>query len=105
MSIRLRFKIESITSFLSGVFLKPAADGLIGEYCPCEARTIRLSPCYSSDPAEDNQEILGDSHQAKVEITTINLEAADCFKIGQEYFIDVTRCVPEAEDRGPELVR
>jgi hypothetical protein len=61
-------------------------------YGRCEMRTIELSPVYGNgDPNHENTKFWQSSPSGKIELGTINLDAAEAFELGKDYYVDFTR--------------
>lgn len=88
-SVRAKFKVDSITRQTTH---RPVTgeDGKT-QYVPAEMRTVALSPVYGNgDPNHENTKFWQASPSGKFELGCINLEAADRFELGKEYYIDIS---------------
>ena len=75
MSVRAKFRCDGINKSLSG---------------RDEITTIVLNPVYSNDPNSENAQFWKYTPQGRVELGTINIEAAKRFELGKEYYVDFT---------------
>lgn len=53
-------------------------------------KSILLQPVYSSDPESENGKFYKQTPGGKIELGTVNDEAAKEFEVGKEYFVDFT---------------
>lgn len=53
--------------------------------------TVELWPVSTNDPEHPNFSFYKYTPAGKIELTTINPEAANEFEVGQEYFVDFTK--------------
>lgn len=72
MTVRAKFKVTEITERDFG-------------------KSILLQPVYSSDPNSENGKFYKQTPGGKIEISTINDEAAKEFKIGKQFYVDFTQ--------------
>lgn len=56
-----------------------------------EMTTLVLAPVYSAEPGTENKKFWDASPQGEIKLGTINLEAANQFELGGEYYIDFTK--------------
>lgn len=74
MSVRAKFKCESIER-------SRWQDGK-------EVHTVKLSPVYGG--SEENKKFYAASPCGKIELGTLNPEAAAAFELGKSYYVDFT---------------
>lgn len=86
MAVRAKFRCISVTRSLGS---KRAPDG--NGYVDCEQRTIKLQPVYGNgNPDHENTKFWNATPSGAIELGVINLEAAEQFEIGAEYYVDFT---------------
>lgn len=94
--VRAKFKVDGINRSLSQRRVTVTHDsgslsGLENQWVSCEMRSVIMSPVYgNSDPAHENTKFWASSPSGKFELNCINLEAANQFELGKEYYIDIT---------------
>lgn len=60
-------------------------------YGPGELRTVVMSPVYGNgDPEHENTKFWQASPSGTIEIGCANLQAAEAFELGKEYYVDFT---------------
>ena len=90
MTVRCKYKVDSIERIMSSK-IKIKLDGSYGAYVPAEMRTVKMSPVYGNgDPNHENTKLWTASPSGRFELGTINLDAAEQFELGKEYYIDIT---------------
>ena len=83
MTVRAKFKCISISRGLG------SRKDDEGKYVECELRTVKLQPVYGNgDPSHENAKFWNATPSGFIELGVINLEAAEGFEIGQEYYVD-----------------
>ena len=81
-SVRAKFRVEKITRQNNWNGSK-------------ELRTVSLSPVYGgNDPNHENAKFWQASPSGSLELGCINLDAAEAFELGKEYYIDFTPADP-----------
>lgn len=93
--VRAKFKVHSITR-TEGSRVVRNADGSevknergYPEYEPCEMRTIKMSPVFGNgDPSHENTKFWQASPSGSLELGCVNLDAANQFELGKEYYLD-----------------
>lgn len=89
MTIRAKFKVDEIRR-TRGTAPVVDASGKTS-YKPCEIRSIVLSPVYgNADPNHENTKFWQASPSGRLELGCVNLEAAQQFELGKEYYLDFT---------------
>lgn len=79
MSVRAKFKVNEITEHAYGNQLM---------------KTIKLQPVLkNADPESENTRFWEASPNGEIRLGTINMVAAEYFKINSEYYIDFTEVV------------
>lgn len=53
-------------------------------------KTVVMTPVYSSDPESENGKFFKQTPGGKIELSTVNEEAAKQFKVGGEVYVDFT---------------
>jgi hypothetical protein len=86
MSVRAKFRVDSIESTLS---TKQNPDSK--EWEKVELKTIKLNPVYSSDPETENHRFWTNSPSGHLSLGCINPEASSQFELGAEYYLDFTK--------------
>jgi hypothetical protein len=87
--VRAKFKVDAIKR-LNTHNAERQPDGTY-KHVPLEMRTVEMSPVYSSgDPHHENTKFWQASPSGKLELGCINLQAAERFELGREYYIDFT---------------
>lgn len=101
MSIRCKFKVDSITRFnQSGAKRGPDGAPLRDEhgqyvYEPVPMATVKLSPVYANnDPSHENSKFWSATPSGSFEFGTVNLAAVADLEIGSEYYVDITPAKP-----------
>lgn len=97
MTTRAKFSVQSITRNLTSI-PKKDADGKVvvnerghNEYENGEVHTVRLTPVYgNNDPNHENTKFWAASPSGSIEIGCANIEAAQVFELGKEYYVDFT---------------
>lgn len=86
MSVRAKFRVRSITR-QQGYGRLP--DGTNG---PVEVRTVHLDPVSAgNDPNHENAKFWAASPSGSIDLGCANLQAAEVFELGQEFYVDFTR--------------
>lgn len=87
MEVRAKFRVDSIDRKLMQV---PKADNEgRTKWENGEVRTVVMSPVSGgSDPNHENTKFWHASPSGKIELGCANLEAAEAFELGKEYYID-----------------
>jgi hypothetical protein len=80
MSVRAKFKVHSITSTLTRV-------NQAGQTVEKELQTINLSPVYDNDPESENGKFYAYTPAGKIELGTVNADAAKDFELGKEMYV------------------
>jgi hypothetical protein len=62
-----------------------------------EMTTVVLAPVYSNEPGAENKKFWDATPTGECKLGTVNLEAAEHFELGSEYYIDFIK----AEDKQP----
>jgi hypothetical protein len=76
MTIRCKFKVDSITRTMHG---------------PEEMRSVSMSPVYGDGkPDSENSKFWKWTPSGLLRFDTVNAAAADGLKLGGEYYIDIT---------------
>lgn len=95
MRVRAKFRVNSIESTDNGWREKRDPNGNVvtnehgrPERERCEMRTIKLSPVYSPDPQHENKTFWEATPCGSIDLSTINMEAAEVFELGREYYVD-----------------
>lgn len=87
MKVRAKFKCNEVRRIETNVYTGKDADGRT-TYGPCEMRTVLFSPVYpNNDPEHENNKFWRATPSGKVELGCINLEAAQQFELGKEYYL------------------
>lgn len=82
--VRAKFKVDSVTEHLYGKEVM---------------KTVTLSPVFGGEnDSEENKQFFKWTPSGKVELGTLNFDAAKQFEIGKEYYIDFSKC----EESAPE---
>jgi hypothetical protein len=83
---RAKFKCDSVTEHMGS---KHNPD--TKQWEPAVQKTISMSPVYgNNDPNHENSKFWAASPSGKFELGVINLAAAEMFKPGKEYYLDIT---------------
>lgn len=88
-AVRAKFKVDAIERNMT-------TRGVVGPdgqttYVPAEMRTVKLSPVYQNgDPTHENSKFWQYTPSGQISLGCINLEAADAFELGKEYYVDFT---------------
>lgn len=91
MTVRAKFKIDSLTRVVSTVPVGVDDQGKT-IWGPGEVVTIKGSPVYGSgDPNHENTKFWQSSPSGSVELGTVNMKAAEYFELGKEYYVDFTK--------------
>lgn len=53
-----------------------------------EMTTLVLAPVYSQEPGTENKKFWDATPTGEIKLGTVNLEAAEHFELGSEYYID-----------------
>lgn len=95
--VRAKFTVTGIERIASHVAKKDENGELVkntyGSYEtePREMRTVKMSPVYGNgDPNHENTKFWASSPSGHLEIGCANLEAAEAFELGKEYYVDFT---------------
>lgn len=56
-----------------------------------EMTTLVLAPVYSNEEGTENKKFWDASPSGEIKLGTINLDAANYFELGKEYYIDFIR--------------
>jgi hypothetical protein len=98
VTIRCKFKIDSIKRQTSHVVLKDADGKTItderghAKYGPGESWSIEMSPVYANnDPEHENSKFWAATPSGRFEVNTVNKDAVATLELGHEYYIDITR--------------
>lgn len=95
--IRAKFKVDEIRLHasrrdvldLSGKPMKDMKGYNVTE--PCELRTIIMCPVYGNgDPNHENTKFWQASPSGRFELGCVNEAASTQFKVGQEWYLDMT---------------
>lgn len=87
--VRAKFKVDKIERIL-GTVPKVGEDGK-STWVPGEVRSVILSPVYGNgDPAHENTKFWQASPSGQIVIGCANLQAAEAFELGAEYYVDFT---------------
>ena len=90
MSVRAKFKVDSITRTRSHVVVGREENGK-AIYGPGEVHTVELSPVYANgDPNHENTKFWDASPSGSIKLGTVNAAAAAQVELGKEYYIDFT---------------
>jgi hypothetical protein len=79
--VRAKFSVNAIRRTRYGKYVN-------GETVQTEMQTIELNPVYSNDENDENKKFWDATPSGKIELGTINLEAAKYFELGKEYYVD-----------------
>lgn len=96
MTVRAKFKVDSIErTILRRPVVNPASgkrdNWQLGQE-NVEMRTVKLSPVFGNgDPNHENTKFWEASPGGKLELNVINLEAAEAFGLGEEFYVDFTK--------------
>jgi hypothetical protein len=97
MQVRAKFRVDSIKRTLGNKVEVDAHGSPIKDasgrdkYVPCEMVTLELFPVYGNgDPHHENTKFWASSPSGKFELNCVNENATAMFKIGKEYYIDIT---------------
>lgn len=89
MSVRAKFKVDSIERSLSNV---PVVEDGKTTWKAAEMHSIKMSPVYGNgDPNHGNSKFWQASPSGSLVLGTVNPAAVSQFDIGAEYYIDFTR--------------
>lgn len=88
--VRAKFKVDAINRTMgSRKSEKKNSDGRdIWE--PAEIRSVVMSPVYGNGSNEENNKFWNATPTGRLELGCCNLEAAQHFELGKEYYIDFT---------------
>lgn len=91
MAVRAKFKVTRIERSEGS-----RQDGVDQQgrprYVGTEMQTIVLAPVYGNgDPNHENTKFWQASPSGEIKLGTVNMEAAEQFELGKEYYIDFTR--------------
>lgn len=75
MSVRAKFEVAEIRRH---------------QYANKEMQTVCLVPVRSNDSKHENAKFWNATPSGKIELGIINLEAAEYFELGKEYYLDFT---------------
>lgn len=100
MTVRAKFKVASI-KYSEGSKDVLEADGTPKKDAkgytmrvPCEMATVEAYPVFANgDPKHENTKFWQASPSGKFEIGCVNKEASDMFKVGMEFYLDITPIV------------
>lgn len=80
--VRAKFKVSSVTEHLYGKEVM---------------KTVALEPVFGGpNESEENKKFFKWTPSGKVELGTLNPDAAKEFEIGKEYYIDFSKCEESA---------
>ena len=94
-TVRAKFKVDSIERQRCSVkgTEKDANGNTI--YVPGEVRSVKLTPVYGNgDPNHENTKFWNASPSGGIQLGCANLEAAEAFELGQEFYVDFTPAPP-----------
>ena len=105
MSVRAKFTCQKIEKVLGQKRIRDAS----GEYIKdergypkserCELWTVTLNPVYgNNDPHHENSKFWDASPSGSMILGTVNEGAVSYFELGEEYYLDFTRCKEIAND-------
>ena len=89
--VRAKFRVDSIQRSLT----TKCVDRDRQKYDSVEVRTVCMTPVFSNDPDSENRQFWEATPSGKLELGCVNLEAAQAFELGQEYYIDFTKAESE----------
>lgn len=85
--VRAKFKVTMITRHESNKSVRNEDGSYSSE--PSEVRSIHMSPVYGNgDPAHENTKFWEATPSGHLELGCANLEAAQAFELGKEYYVD-----------------
>ncbi|MBL8815996.1 MAG: hypothetical protein JNL58_08185 [Planctomyces sp.] len=87
MAVRCKFRCEAVEPTFFGSEPEPNGGSPTGG-------AVRLSAVV--DGSEENRQFFKWTPGGSLTLSTMNLHAFQQFEIGQEYFIDISRCEPPA---------
>lgn len=88
--VRAKFKVDEIRRIRSSVPMMAKSEKII--WVQGEVRTILLTPVSpDGDPQSENTTLWTATPSGKIEIGCANLQAAEEFELGQEYYVDFHR--------------
>jgi len=97
MSVRCKFKVDSIETTMSSTAKRDADGKLVKDergnyiYEPCEMATVKLSPVYANnDPSHENSKFWSATPSGQFHMGTVNKAAVAQLELGKEYYIDIT---------------
>ena len=90
MSVRAKFKVQSITRQASSKFVGNDANGRV-VYEPCEMQTIDMVPVYDANPDSENHKFWVATPSGHIKLSTVSAEAGSYFELDKEYYIDFTK--------------
>lgn len=103
-TVRAKFKVDSIFRSQTSRTVRDESGRCVTDekghvkYEPCEVRTVVLSPVYGDgDPDHENTKFFHATPSGKIELGCVNLEAAERFELGREYYVDFSPC-----EHGPQ---
>jgi hypothetical protein len=91
--VRAKFRVEAIEITHQSGYPEKTADGKVDYSKPVtrEMRTIKASPVFGNgDPSHENTKFWQATPSGRVELGTVNAEAAAIFEVGKEYYVDFT---------------
>lgn len=86
MSVRAKFKVDSVKSVLGYVYNYETKTN-----SETEQRIVSLVPVYDSNPESENGKFFAATPSGRIELGVMNLDAAKLFEIGKEYYVDFTQ--------------
>ncbi len=87
--VRAKFNVVEIRRIFTSV-PKINAEGE-QEWIPSEVQTIIMSPVYrEGDPVHENTKFWQATPSGRLELGCANLDAAQYFALGKEYYLDFT---------------
>jgi hypothetical protein len=85
MSVRAKFRVQSITSSVGTIRNED------GSYGSGEVKTIKMSPTYDSNPESENGKFWAASPGGELSLNVVNPKAVEQFELGKDYYLDFTK--------------
>lgn len=99
MTVRAKFTCQKIERSLGQRRIRtPEGEYIKGvngypESEKCEVWTIIMNPVYgNNDPHHENSKFWDASPSGQLMLGTVNSDAVDYFELGEEYYIDFSKC-------------
>jgi hypothetical protein len=91
MTVRAKFTVQSVTRQQGSRYVPGKKSGQHGTYEACELQTIKLNPVYDPEEGSENHAFWSATPSGTIELSVINAEAGNYFKLGGEYYVDFTQ--------------